>query len=215
MQNDILYLSNLKITANHEIGHAVVAKLFTWSVERMVLYTDTEGIWGGCVNEDAIRQFDPPWMNLDLDRYLPYRELHLQYPMRIYPHIEYKNHRDYCTYKCAGIAAEILLCEQLGVCRKQTIPDEDTLDLREARARIMRIFPPERWENELCNATARAREILTHPTCRRLSENLATELISSILEGKKPAEQDGLNKVYRFGNEEIYANFAQTLRHKR
>lgn len=144
MRNDVPvpYPSNLKIAANHEAGHAVVAKLFTWSVERMVLYTDPGGNWGGCNEEDATRQFDPLWMNLDLDRYLPYSELHLQYPMRIYPHIEYKSHRDYCIYKCAGIASEILLCEQLGVSRKQTILDEETLDLREARARISNFVAP-------------------------------------------------------------------------
>ncbi|HET8909877.1 MAG TPA: hypothetical protein VFN23_00335 [Ktedonobacteraceae bacterium] len=40
MQNGTLYPSNLEITARHEAGHAVVAKLFTWSVEEMVLYAD-------------------------------------------------------------------------------------------------------------------------------------------------------------------------------
>jgi hypothetical protein len=93
--------------------------------------------------------------------------------------------------------------------------DEDTQDMKEARARIMRIFPPEEWEYELRNAAAHAREILSQPTCRRLLENLATGLISTILEGKKRAEQDGSNLVYRFSDEEIYANFAQTLGDKR
>ena len=215
MQNDILYPSNLKITANHEAGHAVVAKLLTWPIEEMVLYTDPVGNWGGCTSENVVRQIDPSWANLNLDRYLPYGELHLQYPGHIYQYIEYKNHRDFYTYKCAGIAAELLLCEQLGVSRKPTTPDEDTQDMKEARARIMRFFPSEEWENELRNAAARAKEILSHPTCWHLSENLATELINAILEGKKPAEQDGPNLVYRFSDEEIYASFAQTLGEKR
>ncbi len=215
MPNDILYPSNLKIAAHHEAGHAVVAKLFTWPVEGMVLSTDPAGNWGGCTYENAVRQIDPLWVNLDLDRYLPYAELHLQYPGHRYPHVEYKNHRDFCTYKGDGIAAELLLCEQLGVSRKPTMPDEDTQDMKEARARIMRIFPPEEWEDELHNAAAHAKEILSHPTCWRLLENLATELINAILEGKKRAEQDGSNLVYRFSDEEIYANFAQTLGDKR
>jgi hypothetical protein len=113
MQNDTLYPSNLKITANHEAGHAVVAKLFTWLVEEMLLYTDPAGNWGGCTYENVVRQFDPLWLNLNLDRHLPYDELHLPYPGHMYQHIEYKNHRDFCTYKYAGIAAELLLCEQL------------------------------------------------------------------------------------------------------
>ena len=52
MPNDILYPSNLKITAHHEAGHAVVAKLFTWPVEEMVLYTEPAGNWGGCTYEN-------------------------------------------------------------------------------------------------------------------------------------------------------------------
>jgi hypothetical protein len=102
----------------------------------------------------------------------------------------------------------------LGVSRKPTMPDEDTQDMKEARARIMRVFPPEEWEDELHNAAALAREILSHPTCWRLLENLATGLISAILEGKKPAEQDGSNQVHRFSDEEIYASFPQMLRDK-
>ncbi|HET8909878.1 MAG TPA: hypothetical protein VFN23_00340 [Ktedonobacteraceae bacterium] len=60
-----------------------------------------------------------------------------------------------------------------------------------------------------------ARKILSHPTCWRLSENLAAGLISAIQDGKKSAVQDGVDQVYRFSNEEIYANFAQTLESKR
>ena len=75
------------------------------------------------------------------------------------------------------------------------MPDEDTQDMKEARARIMRIFPSEEWEDELRNAAAHAKEMLSHPTCWRLLENLATGLIDAILEGKKRAEQDGSNLV--------------------
>ena len=40
-------------------------------------------------------------------------------------------------------------------------------------------------------------------------------LLDMSQECKKSAEQDGRNRVYRFSNEEIYANFAQTLESKR
>lgn len=76
-------------------------------------------------------------------------------------------------------------------------------------------FKPEEQEKELLDAKARAKFLLLEPTCWCLVENLAQELIKSILLGKELDQQCEHNNVhskeYKFGSNQIYRSFARTL----
>jgi hypothetical protein len=187
-------------------------------ITNIILRTDPTEDWGGEANYNPFSGIDSAWEMLDLDRHIPYRTLSLPYPGHLYPEDKYKYVRDFCAINYAGLAAEHLLYEQLGILEKLALSEEDTFDIKQIKACIEAKFPTEEQEKEMRNAEVRARTILSNPICWRMVENLANEMTDAVLHGKEPTKREYngiLLTEYKFDTSVIYASFAQTIIGKR
>ena len=73
MQNDTLYPSNLKITANHEAGHAVVWHIVGGLIEEVWIASSQTGYGGYCRFGFLVPLFESPSMG-SLQLTIPFRK---------------------------------------------------------------------------------------------------------------------------------------------
>ena len=209
MQENSSFLNELEVTVYHEAGHTVVAQVVGKRIGTISIVLSNTGqakVLGGQAQHDPGTSIDTKWISLDMDRYI----LHDQLPP---PNAddEYKYYRDNCTITCAGWVTEELLSELMGKNRSTVQSDEIFGDKRKARE-LLQGFPIHEQEKEMLNAEIRAGEILRNPICWRMVENLAIEIINSILLGRKQKQRDGSRDWYVFVPMELYASFVQTLK---
>ena len=103
MPDTINPLRALEITAHHEAGHAVVATLLGKPISYLKLFHSiAEGIWNGSTPTDPSTDVMAQWTIPNLNGSM------LPNDAQLHPYTddEYKNTRDTCTIKCAGLVVE-------------------------------------------------------------------------------------------------------------
>ncbi len=204
--------NELEKTAYHEAGHTVVAKLLGRTITSIMLFhTKQTENWKGIARNDPPSKIDSDWATLNLDRYIPYSEFQLHYSKSPEPYEEYKTIREDCIIKYAGWVTETLLHKQLGLHTTLMPSDESAADFRFVSLLLQEKFPPQDWEEELLQAENHARKIVSNHPGWCMVEDLAKEIINSILYGKESLRQDDQSEVYKFSHELVYESFRRTL----
>lgn len=207
------YPDELEITAYHEAGHAVAARVLRKPIRLMKLsYSEQTRTWvGGETFKDELPTNDRNWLNRNVDRYIPYEELEYHYPRYPEPYEEYKRVRELCAIDYAGMVVEELLFTHRDVdVSLASLEQNAAIDIYYARRRIEK-FPSEGQDEELDFAKSRARAILSNGTCWNMVVNLAEKLINDIRNGRQPDEQIDFTYHWYFSFNVIYESFQQTL----
>jgi len=211
---DTEFQNDLEIVAYHEAGHAVVDRLLgipLWYI--LMIYSEQAGKWAGqAIKGDP--QFDTLWSRFNLDDDIPCADFVFHYPNYPDPYEEYKLVRGLCVIDYAGIMVEDLLYKLRGINKESDLLDENAVDIEKATQRIKQKFPPDVWEEELNNAKAHARLIVSHPVCWNMIENLALDVLSYIAQHPEPEEKIASYSRWYFPVVKIYSSFQQTLKQR-
>ena len=206
--------ADLEITAYHEAGHAVIARLLGVPINWIALkYAKPQKKWVG--EHNAYYDYDPafirdkPWDTLDLDSKLP--TLHFQYPTFPEPYEEYKKVRDRCTIDYAGLITQRLFYKRMGQEENQMASEGCSDDMKRARERVEETFRGQNVQEELAYAEMRTGEILSNEMVWRILEDLAKYMIDAILQGKKEPEDHDTFLIYWFSRQDIYNSFVRLL----
>lgn len=174
---------DLKIVVHHEISHAVMAELLGKPIKHVqIVYRKREGEWYGNTPLDDLSS--------DINSLWPI--------LYLVPNDEYKDIRDRCTIKFAGLVTERLM----GVDEKE-IQSGCRMDKEHIYILLDQRFHPNEWETELLNAEIRAMNVLSNPIHWSKVQNIAKGLISAINQGKEPLISNDYRCEYLFSRDEI------------
>jgi len=212
---DDVSLQDLRVTAFHEAGHAVVARLLGIPINWIALeYIEQYKRWNGEHNasfDSVIR--DWMWDTLHLESKIPYDNLRFEYPTSPEPYQEYKKVRDRCTIDYAGLVTQRLFYKRIGQEDSPKVSEGCSNDIDRATNRVQEEFQEqEAREKELAYAESHAEKILSNEIAWRMLEDLAEYMVNAITHGQKDAEEYGLTKKYWFTCQDIYASFVSSLR---
>lgn len=207
---------DLIITAYHEVGHAIVARLLgipnNWI---LLIYKKQPAMWEG--EHNGYYDFDPSfipdrmWDNLHLDSKIPYDELRFEYPTNPEPYQEYKKVRDRCTIDYAGLVTQRLFYKRRRQKESPMVSEGCYEDMKRAEERIGRQFLTQDLKKELAYAESHAEKILSNEIVWRMLEDLAEFMVNAILMNQTEAEEYDLTTEYRFARRDIYQRFERTL----
>jgi hypothetical protein len=211
---DNISLENLRVTAFHEAGHAVVARLLGISINWITLeYIKQYNTWNGEHNasfDSVIR--DLMWDTLYLESKIPYDNLRFEYPTYPEPYEEYKKVRDRCTIDYAGLVTQRLFYKLIGQEDYSKISEGCSNDIYRATIRVQEKFQEQKTrEKELTYAESRAEKILSNKLAWRMLADLAEYMVNAIIHGQKEAEKYDLTEKYWFIRQDIYTCFVSSL----
>ncbi len=176
------YPTEVELAAYNETGHALIGRFQGRAITSIRVGSQEWQTWDDHMNMIGIHP--------DIEPNFPYTELGYSAPL---PNWLPSREND-CTFKIAGVVAEKMLCERLGVSSSEV--QTGKRDILEAEALARSRYPNDLQAQRamLLNAETEVRKILSHPACWHAAEILAG-VVAEVLVREPVLDGDRVHEI--------------------